>query len=519
MKKVLSIMLTFVMLASLVLAGCSSSDQTGTTGTTSRSTEEDGSESGGEGTPNEDEEPYNVKIVLPYIGTEIGDLELVEAEINKIALERVNCTVTLFPVSFSEVGAKFSLWVANGEKVDLVSTFGVDYTSSIESNSIVRLDDMLEEHAPYLSSLDERYLGTRYNGGIYRIPIMQSAYGETGGICVRTDIMREVGLDYESYDRVTPEQLDEMFALVHEKYPDMITYGITTNIKSSNAAGFINMESFSIDGPVAGVLLMNGESDSTEILNLFETDEYREYLEWRRRWNQAGYISPDAATTTDSGSDWIRAGRSFSCGAIAQPGEAENMTKQTGYELTLLYQTDPIVRCDTYSAAPWVVPITSERPEKALEFLDLLYESKEVANLIQHGIEGIHYEKTDDDMIIDLYDDRAYKNDFGLYGNKLNIYLSVPATSEVFADYQVYNEKALENQSLAIGYKFVAESVTTEIASLTNVFHEYLSGLEYGSVDIDTVLPKFQQALRDAGIEKVIAENQRQFDEFLESQK
>jgi putative aldouronate transport system substrate-binding protein len=38
--------------------------------------------------------------------------------------------------------------------------------------------------------------------------------------------------------------------------------------------------------------------------------------------------------------------------------------------------------------------------------------------------------------------------------------------------------------------------------------------IETGSVALDENLPKFQQELRDAGIDKIIEEKQRQFDEW-----
>ena len=129
---------------------------------------------------------------------------------------------------------------------------------------------------------------------------MQRTYGAVGGIVVRNDIMKEVGLNYTEEDIVDYEDLDAMFALVHEKYPEMITYGFGGTLLGTAAGYFIPVESFSVAGMGAGVL-MNGGVDTTEIVNLFETDEYREYLDWMRRWNQAGYISPDAATTTDAG--------------------------------------------------------------------------------------------------------------------------------------------------------------------------------------------------------------------------
>lgn len=503
MKKGL-IILAAVMLLSIALAGCS--------GSAGRADAPDSeTETGGAA------EPYNVVISVFYVGTVPKDLELVEEAINKITVDAIDCTVTLLPISASEASAKFSLWVSNGEKIDLMSSFPLDLGTCIANNSVVQLDDLLAEHAPYISSLDKRYLGSKYNGGIYGIPVMQRTYGAVGGIVVRNDIMKEVGLNYTEEDIVDYEDLDAMFALVHEKYPEMITYGFGGTLLGTAAGYFIPVESFSVAGMGAGVL-MNGGVDTTEIVNLFETDEYREYLDWMRRWNQAGYISPDAATTTDA-SEWLKAGRAFSsANSIAEPGASESSSQSCGRDVTVLYQQEPMVKSDTYSAAPWIIPITSERPEKALEFLDFMYESKEVANLIQYGIEGVHYDMTDEDMIIKLREDRAYTNLFGLYGNKMNVYMVAPNKSSVYEESAAFSERALERTSTAAGYRFVPENVTAELAAISNVMGEYIASLEYGFVDVDTVLPQFNQALKNAGIDKVIAENQKQFDEWLKTQ-
>ena len=98
-------------------------------------------------------EPYNVVISVFYVGTVPKDLELVEEAINKITVDAIDCTVTLLPISASEASAKFSLWVSNGEKIDLMSSFPLDLGTCIANNSVVQLDDLLSEHAPYILSL------------------------------------------------------------------------------------------------------------------------------------------------------------------------------------------------------------------------------------------------------------------------------------------------------------------------------------------------------------------------------
>lgn len=70
-------------------------------------------------------------------------------------------------------------------------------------------------------------------------------------------------------------------------------------------------------------------------------------------------------------------------------------------------------------------------------------------------------------------------------------------------------------QSQAIGFIFDSSSVKSEIAALDSVLAEYRLGLENGELDPEEYLPKFIQALREAGIEKVIAEKQRQLDSWV----
>ena len=53
-----------------------------------------------------------------------------------------------------------------------------------------------------------------------------------------------------------------------------------------------------------------------------------------------------------------------------------------------------------------------------------------------------------------------------------------------------------------------------ETTACSNVVKQYAYGLEVGAVDIDTVL-EFQQALKDAGIDKIIAEKQTQLDGIM----
>ena len=69
-------------------------------------------------------------------------------------------------------------------------------------------------------------------------------------------------------------------------------------------------------------------------------------------------------------------------------------------------------------------------------------------------------------------------------------------------------------KSPALGYSFKAESVSSEVAAVETVMEQYCYSFNAGALDPDKALPEFIDALKAAGIDKVIAENQRQLDEW-----
>ena len=69
--------------------------------------------------------------------------------------------------------------------------------------------------------------------------------------------------------------------------------------------------------------------------------------------------------------------------------------------------------------------------------------------------------------------------------------------------------------SPAMGYCFVTDSVQTEYAAVQSVVSQYVPIISAGAIDPATELPEFLDALEAAGINDIIEENQRQFDEWL----
>jgi putative aldouronate transport system substrate-binding protein len=73
-----------------------------------------------------------------------------------------------------------------------------------------------------------------------------------------------------------------------------------------------------------------------------------------------------------------------------------------------------------------------------------------------------------------------------------------------------FNQTAIFSK--ALGFQFDATPVRNAMTAVANVAAEYRLGLEFGTVDPDTVLPRFIRSLKDAGIDQIVAEKQRQLD-------
>ena len=66
---------------------------------------------------------------------------------------------------------------------------------------------------------------------------------------------------------------------------------------------------------------------------------------------------------------------------------------------------------------------------------------------------------------------------------------------------------------------FDVTDVSTEFSAVSAVIEQYSDSLDAGAVNPEEALPEFRKALKDAGIDAVIAENQRQLDEWAANYK
>lgn len=527
-KKLFSLLLAGIGTISMAVTGCGQSgastagDTQESVGSSSESEEETGTAVSQE-TAQSDEDAWEMVMTYLYTGSVPEDLQKVEDAVNEITIPEIQVKVTLYPINVSEVGTQYNLMISSDEKLDLIMLLGTGGPGSfVNKGQLIELDELFEKYCPDVDAAEGIAMaGGYFNGKLYAIPD-EEKMGRQYGIIMRQDLLDKYGFD--KYDKVSYEDLDEFFAKVKAGEGDSFYMFNSVGSGISTIGNFYLFDS--LGSTTASGVLMDGGRGEMTVENLYATEEYKKHLEWMRKWYEAGYFAKDCITMTDSQVDLMRSGRYLGNLNSVEPDMEFLCTQDYGYQMKSVPITDPIAKTECYQISEWALPITCEEPEKTLEFINLMFKDVRIANLLRYGIEGLHYVKTDQEGIITYPEGvdattSGYVNTLGLYGDKSKIYQWEPATPEIFTQMKAFNDSVVNDenrQSKALGYCFNSEPVKAEFAAVSTVINQYRAALESGSVDPDTVLPEFLEALDAAGIEDCIAENQRQLDEWVNNQ-
>lgn len=149
--------------------------------------------------------------------------------------------------------------------------------------------------------------------------------------------------------------------------------------------------------------------------------------------------------------------------------------------------------------------------------------STEMANILINGLEGTHYEFTDKDNGVINYPDGVTASNTGYtslpwaWPNEAISYVWEGNDPDIWDQTQEFNNNAVV--SPAKGFAWDNTNVQNEVTACANVTAKYGPALQCGSLDPETTIPKFLDELKAAGADTIIAEKQRQLDDWLEANK
>jgi putative aldouronate transport system substrate-binding protein len=410
--------------------------------------------------------------------------------------------------------------IAGGEALDLLFIpFGNGKNTMISQNQLMAMDDLIANYGQDISTALGSLLDYgKSKGKTYAIPFNGSkVYPVT--IAAREDILKKYNLNLE--DVKSYKDLAKIFEVVKKNEPEMTC--IAPNNGGDMIGGYSigdNMNKIDTLGDNLGVLIGN---DNTSLVNLYETEQYKDIVYTMRDWYKKGYILKDAATTSEVGSVMYKEGKLFSYFYVDVLDTLDNAyhhagISQQGQQTMVKALSKPMINSSTgfYSCG---ISSQSKHPEAAMKWLNLMYKDPEAVNTVYWGVEGKNFVKESDGTISFAPGEetnRGYDLPFNwMFGNSALQYTFKSSGNK--ADYMAQRVKQNETAEISkgFGFTFNAASVQSQYTAVANVVTKYKRALETGSVDPAVELPNFIKDLKAAGVNEVIAEKQKQFDEWL----
>jgi len=497
-----SVVLSLVLALSMFLAACSgNNDETKSTG-------------GSSSEPSSKAAEKPVELVFAFLNYgNFTDLQKVQDEINKIALEKINATVKLTPIDAGAWSQQMNLQLVGNEPLDLIITSsGLGYEGQATKGQLVALDELIDQYAPEIRNIiaPEILSGAKLSGVTYGIPSVRD-YAADYGYIARKDIIEKHQIDLQSVKSF--EDLTEIFKTLKEKEPDM--YPVT---QQSQRITLVNdMISGYIDGMGNNLGVLKYDEDNKTLFNLYESDFYRKNVELAHSWYKAGYLPKDASTSQEIMTSLVKADKVIGYFSNFKPGFEAQESLSIGKEMVAVRITNPVASSSASTKLMISIARNTKNPEKAMQMINLLYTDEDVVNLIDNGIEGVHYVQAGDGTIKmpDGVTEQTYLGTQWLLGNNALAYPWSGTAPDIWEQMQNFNNSA--KYSKGIGFSFDTTDVKTEVAAIQNVMDEYRTGIESGTLK-PSYIDDFNAKLKAAGLDKMIAEKQKQLDAWWAGQ-
>lgn len=541
MKKVLSVLLSVVMVV-VALTACGGTKTETETGTSTETQTETETETAPETEAEvEVEAEADVDISEPvtlrwYLhGSNVTDDSAVLEKANEILGEKLN--VTLEPIwgTWGDFDDNATLAINGGDNVDIYFTCSWsanEYNAFAQKGAYVRMDDpennLLEKYGKDLYNVLPEMLinAATIEGsdgkGIYALP---------GYKDIATQNTWDVNVDLlEKYG----------YTLADIENTDYYGFGeILETVKAGEGPDFypLLVEGFVLERMVNNSLIVTGDSGTANvlsyymnptdvsqqgaygdvILNKFGTDEFKKFAEKSREYFEAGYIDPamgnvlqanDVRAAKQLTGEYLIGTQSYSFGYEAQA------SAERGITVAYVPCTPAYIDTTSPQGAMMAISTASQNPERAMMFLNLLNTDAELMTLLNFGVEGVHYDLVDGEAV--FTEKRA---DYIPWTNGMGNVTLLPPQEGQGADFseQFKAYYGAAKSVPIVGYSLDATNIENEMSAVANVAAEYALALCVGTIDPAENLDDFLKKLDDNGMQKVVDEANAQLEEFLAS--
>ncbi len=485
----------------------------------------------GKSNKNEVSDVPNHHVIITYLTTgnkpkDSGTSEMLE-KLNERLTKLVNAELVIYYIPWNNYQTNYNLKLAEKDgSIDLIGT-ATDWLDAWKNaglgNFLPLSDEMIQKYAPrtWETVSKEHWDVCRLNGEIYFFPEDNYTQWTNHGFMYRMDWAKEAGMNgVHSW-----EDLTKYLSYV-KKTKNVMPWQSNASSSTFHPEGYIQSKSDFIvaDGITSTNMFGSRKSNLKKFYSpIYEGNELVEYAKLMRQWNLSGFWPKDVLT---NGNGHLDNRDEFCAGRTA----VEQHHTQTWY--TQVYnklkknvpgadsgffwfgEESQNVVYQTITHGAMAVSAASKHPERALMVYDLLRNDKECYELINYGIEGVQYRKNSSGLREPISGAASVVSNYW-WGRNDDLEVRDTSTAwDVFDSINaIYGKCKIDYPFSQIVWDL--SNVSSELDNVTSIYGQYMGNICYGqSANPEAYVKEFREKLKAAGIEKVIAEFQKQLDAF-----
>ncbi|MBB6637627.1 ABC transporter substrate-binding protein [Cohnella thailandensis] len=458
-----------------------------------------------------------VNLIYYTIGDPDPDLQMVNDKINEVLVKKIGVTVSYIKVGWQEYEDRLNTLVSAGTPFDIA--FAPEYATYAQRGAWLKLNDYLGNAGKDMyDAIDPIFWqGVRMeDGGIYGVPTNKEAAVRDQWMYPEA-LVKKYKIDISKY--TTLASLEPLLRMIQEKEPAYQPMEL-----DKDSQNFFALDGYAYVSEKTLPLMVRVLDPSSPVVNIFETAEARKVLDILRRYYTEGYINEDAALRENQG---LKRGELvFWKAAGGGPLSENSWSKDRGYKLVASPVTPAIITTESVRGGVMAISADTKHPLEAVKFLNLLNTDPEVRNLFNFGIEGVHYNLDNNGQVVPIPRKDNNGNPIpdalpsygGVQYTQGNWFIlktmggEFPDPLDKWDRFRESNREAVNSSTL--GFTPDLSRMPLQMQNIEMVWEKYFPSLMTGSVDVDTVLPLFNEELRQAGIDEVRSEVQRQLDSW-----
>ncbi len=442
------------------------------------------------------------------IGTPDRDLKRINDALNALLEKKCGLHVEYIKIGWGDYGRTLTSMISAGSDFDLAFATNLDqgdYLGNAKKGVWLALDPYLKTIGKDMYAAIDPHLwaGMKIGGKIYGVPTNKEIAVPEWWIYDKS-LVDKYRVDVTQYR--TLESLEPLFRTIKRNEPDYIVMEL-----DQYSHNFFALENYEYLLNKSVPLMVISTEKRPQVVNVFETELATRTLATLRKYYKAGYINEDASLRADAGPATER--RTFWREGGAGPNANASWAKDFGYEVVAQQVTDSIVTTESARGGIIAVNARTRYPEECIAFLNALNTDPDIRNLLNFGLEGVHYDLTPEGQV-EVRKDSNYVGVQYTLGNWFILKTMKGDPPNKWDIYKEFNRAAVKSEVLDFVPDISSPEISTQIAAVSAVTEKYYPALMTGTVDPEIELPRFLAELKAAGVDELKAVFQRQLDDW-----